>query len=73
MFIYFFKFQEFKTLEYIFQDDISSQERLEITGWKQILLSLLPQNILRIFEHLRKWRSLYIRSAISIKVVPEQS
>jgi hypothetical protein len=28
----FFKFQEFKTLEYIFQDDISSQERLVITG-----------------------------------------
>jgi hypothetical protein len=36
--------------------------------WKQIFLSMLPQNILRIFKHLRKWRSLYMRETLYIGI-----
>ena len=31
---------------------------------KQFFISLLPQNILRIFKHLPKWRSLYMRETL---------
>jgi hypothetical protein len=32
--------------------------------WIQIFLFLLPQNILRIFKHLPKWRSLFMRETL---------
>ena len=47
---------------------MAKYERLGITDRKQIFLSLLPQNILRIFEHLRKWRSLYMRETLYIGI-----
>ena len=65
----FCKFQECEKLEYIFQDislriKMANSERLEIRCRKQIFLPLLPQNILRIFKHLPKWRSLYMRETL---------